>query len=108
MSNFADVLGNLEGGLAFEKINDQLAELVLAVTQHRKPGEITVSLKVAPNGDTAVSIVAAVKAKIPEGAHGVTVFFADDGGNLLRRDPRQAELPLREVTEPRPDHLRHA
>jgi len=108
MSNFADVLGSVEGGIAFNQVNDQLQELVLAVTQHRKPGEITVTLKVNPNGETAVSVTAAIKAKIPEAAKGVTIFFADGGGNLLRRNPNQPELPLRDVTEATTGNLRTA
>ncbi len=107
MSNFADVLGNLEGGVTFNQINDQLQELVLAVTQHRKAGEMTVTLKVAPNGETAVSVIAAFKAKVPEASRGTSVFFVDGGGNLLRRDPRQPELPLREVVDT-PANLKHA
>ena len=99
MSNFADVLGGLEGGIALLQLNDQLQELVQAGTKHRKAGEIALTLKVSPNGETAVSVAAAVKAKIPEGARGVTVFFADASGNLLRRNPNQPELPLREVAE---------
>lgn len=77
--------------------------MVLAVTRHRKVGEITVTIKVSPNGDNAVSVVAAVKSKVPESARGVTVFFADGGGTLLRRNPNQPELPLREVTEVTPN-----
>lgn len=99
MSNFSDVLGSVEGGVVFNQLNEQLQDLVVAVTERRKPGEITVTLKVSPNGERAVSVTAALKSKVPEAAKGVTIFYADGGGNLLRRDPRQAELPLREVTE---------
>jgi hypothetical protein len=102
MSNFSDVLGSVEGGTVFNQINDELQDLVVAVTEHRKAGEITVTLKVSPNGERAVSVTAAFKSKQPQPAKGVTIFYADGGGNLLRKDPRQPELPLREVVdEPR-------
>ena len=100
MSNYADVLGSLEGGKTLDQINDELADIVGAVTAHRKVGEITVTLKISPNGDNAVSVVAAVKSKVPESAKGVTVFFSDEHGTLLRRNPNQPELPLRQVAEP--------
>lgn len=99
MSTFTDVVGGLEGGRAFEQLNDALAEVVQAVLHHRKIGEITLSVKVSPNGESAVSIVPTIKIKAPEGARAVTTFFADEHGNLLRRDPRQRELPLREVAD---------
>jgi hypothetical protein len=100
MSNFADVLGSVEGGVAFNEINEALQDLVVAVQQTGKTGEITVTLKISPNGGHAVSVAAAHKVKEPKPAKAITVFYADGGGNLLRRDPRQPELPLREVAEP--------
>jgi hypothetical protein len=100
MSNFADVLGSIEGGILFNQLNEQLQDLVVAVTDHRKAGEITLTLKILPNGDRAVSVTGAIKSKVPEAAKGMTIFYADGGGNLLRRDPRQQELALREVDEP--------
>lgn len=108
MTNFSDVLGSLEGGITFNQVNDKLAELVQAVMHNRKAGEVHVSLKVTPNGEKAVSVVATIKAKIPEGARGVTTFYATHDGTLLRRDPNQPELPLREVPETRSQTLRKA
>lgn len=108
MSTFADVLGHLEGGVAFDELNDNLTEVVNGVMLHRKVGEITLGLKIKPNGERAVSVEAAIKTKAPRAARGVTTFFADQGGNLLRRDPRQQELPLREAAPARPETLKTA
>lgn len=108
MSTFTDIIGSLEGGRAFDQLNDSLAEVVQAVIAQRKPGEITLSVKVNPNGETAVSIVPVIKVKVPEAARAVTTFFADEHGNLLRRDPRQRELPLREIADPTTGELRSA
>lgn len=108
MSNYADVLGSLEGGKTLDQINDTLADMVSAVTMHRKVGELQVTIKITPNGDNAVSVVAAVKAKVPEAAKGMTVFFSDEHGTLLRRNPNQPELPLRQVSEPERTNLKQA
>lgn len=108
MSTFSDIVGSLEGGRAFEQLNDSLIEVVTAVLAHRKVGEITLTVKVSPNGETAVSVVPTIKVKVPEAARAVTTFFADEHGNLLRRDPRQRELPLREVADPTTGELRTA
>lgn len=108
MSTFSDVLGNLEGGIVFEQLNDDLAEVVQAVLKHRKEGEMTVAIKVKPNGEHAVTVTAGIKTKAPQAAKAVTTFFADEHGNLLRRDPRQQELPLRTVADDKPAALRNA
>lgn len=108
MTTFADVLGHLEGGVAFEEINDSLNEVVHGVITHRKTGEITLTLKIMPNGERAVSVVAALKATPPKPPRGTTTFFADQAGNLLRRDPRQMEMPLRDATPARPEAFKTA
>lgn len=108
MSTFTDIIGSLEGGRAFEQLNDSLIEVVQAVVAHRKAGEIILSVKVNPNGESAVSVVPTIKVKVPEATRAVTTFFADDHGNLLRRDPRQRELPLREVADKETGELRSA
>ena len=99
MSTFTDVIGALENGRAFDDLNEQLGEVVNAVREHRKPGEITLTLKITPNGEHAVSVMSNIKSRAPEAARGVTTFYADAAGNLLRNDPRQPKLPFREVAD---------
>lgn len=106
MNSLTDVIGNLEGGRTLERLNDKLVDVVTAVLQHRKEGEISISLKIKPNGETAVSVTTTVKVKTPEAATAVTTFFADEHGNLLRRDPRQRTLPFREVADAETGELR--
>ena len=99
MSTFSDVLGALNGGVTHQKLNDHLAELVDAVRLTGKAGAISVTLKISPNGSLGVTITDEIKLKKPELPRGASVFFTDEHGNLLRRDPRQTEM-FREVVNP--------
>lgn len=86
------------GGLHGE-LSDRLQEVVAAVAEHQKPGSLTLTLKIKPaeKGIGQYVVTDEIRAKAPEGARGASLFFADDHGNLSRDDPRQPELPLREV-----------
>jgi hypothetical protein len=91
------------GGLHGE-LTDALAELVLAVAEHRKKGVLQLQVLVTPNSDgVTVTVADKIKLTLPEGERGAAIFFADEYGNLSRHNPRQAELPLREVGEKKAD-----
>lgn len=88
------------GGLHGE-LSDAFAELVRSVDEHRKAGSIVLTIKVAPNNDgQTVTVTDKLKVTAPEGDRGAAIFFVDGDGNLSRRNPRQTELPLREVSRP--------
>jgi hypothetical protein len=88
------------GGLHGE-LSDGLAELVAAAREHDKSGTLTLTVKVAPNKDgLTVTVTDDVKVKAPEADRGAALYFADERGNLSRRNPQQMELPLREVPAP--------
>lgn len=97
MAGFADVLRELSAGTTYDELGGKLNEVVEAVMKTRKVGELSLKLKVRINGEVGVAIEDEIKAKIPEPSRGTTMFFADEEGNLLRRDPRQGELALRAV-----------
>lgn len=96
---FADVLRELAGGASYDALGDKLTEIVQAVMEHRKSGELSIKLKVKPNGESSVIITDEIKCKVPEGTRGETLFFATSAGTLVRDDPRQEKLPLRAVPQ---------
>ena len=99
----ADVIKELSSGQVYDDLTTKLGEIVTAVLETRKQGELSVKLTVKPNGDGSVRVNADVKQKVPEPARGETLFFATSSGSLIRNDPRQAEFALRDVKEdPRP------
>jgi hypothetical protein len=98
MSTFSDVIGKLNNGVTHATLTERLKELSHAVLFTRKTGEITLKLKVSPNGELGVTITDDVKVKMPELTRGASVFFVDNEGSLLQRNPNQAEL-FREVVK---------
>lgn len=96
MTTFGQIIGSLRGGAAQDELNDKVQEVVEAAKEHRRAGSISLTLKISPNGDT-VLVKDEIKAKVPEADRPSTMFFTDEHGNLLRRNPNQPEFDLREV-----------
>ncbi|GHA15344.1 hypothetical protein GCM10007989_07640 [Devosia pacifica] len=94
---FADVLRELSGGTIYEDLGTQLGEVVTGVLETGKVGELSLKLSIKPNGEGSVQVIPDIKQKVPKQAVGSTLFFATSSGSLLRNDPRQTEMPLREV-----------
>lgn len=91
------MLQQLNSGQVYQDLGDKLTELVLAVQETRKVGELNLQLKIKPNGEYGVMIADTVKYKVPERPRGETLFFVNSAGNLMRNDPRQEQLPLRRI-----------
>lgn len=99
---FADVVRELAAGQTYNELTDVLGQIVAGVIKQRRPGSLTLKLKIMPNGENSVRITDAVDAKIPASPRSDTVFFAEAGA-LVREDPRQAKMELRSVeTERKP------
>lgn len=94
MRPFTDVLRDIRKGRVVEAASDELAEVVKAVLDTAKPGELTLKLKVSPQGkgDNAVIVSAEVKSKRPVAKLPDALFFADLDGDLLREDPTQQRI----------------
>jgi hypothetical protein len=97
LSSFSEVLQQLGGGQVYQDLGDKLTEAVQAVQETRKIGEVTLRLKIKPNGEYGVMIADEVKVKVPERPRGETLFFVNAAGHLMRNDPRQEQLPLRRI-----------
>ncbi len=96
MRLFTDVIGDLESGRVAEDLTAALHEVVMAVQATGRAGKLTLTLSIRPNGDDSVFITPSVKPAAPEPARAVTTFYLTAGG-ITRRDPRQGEIPFREV-----------
>lgn len=102
---FASVLQELAKGQVHSDASEALRELTTAVAEHGKKGTITVVIEVAPlpKGDGNTLIVSAsVTSKPPRGETRPSVFYLDDDGNLVRDDPRQLKLDIRDAAEDQP------
>ena len=95
---FAAFLQEQRRGALHGELSDSLQALVQAVAEHGKGGSLTLTIGIKPNADGVTMTVSdKVAVKAPEPERGAAIFFADDAGNLVRHDPRQLEIPVREV-----------
>ncbi len=92
MTNFVETLALIRDGQLVIQATDELQDVITAVVEHGKKGSLTLKLMIEPNGDNAVTITSEVKATVPKPGVGKAIFFADQGGNLSRRDPRQRDI----------------
>lgn len=97
---FTDVLGEIEGGQFLRDITEAIYNVSFAVRETRKAGEIKLVLKLTPTGKGSVEIAATYDTKEPEHDRPSTTFFMTPDGTLMRNDPNQPRLPLREVETP--------
>ena len=97
--NFIALLQGKTGGVMLHDLDEQLAALVRSVQMTRKGGTLTYKVKISPNAKAGVKIDDELSIKEPKAEAGVSFFFADEHGTLLRNDPRQATLPLRSVDD---------
>jgi hypothetical protein len=100
--NFVDIIGDLDDGRVVEEMTHQLREVVRAVRTSQKKGSVTLKIDIELDGRQFV-VNASVKPTIPTPAAGMTIFFANDDGELRKDDPKQ--IPLKNLDR-KPEPLR--
>jgi hypothetical protein len=98
----AFMLNQLRSGKFMEEGSEKLNELINAVRDTNQSGEITVKIKVRPDGQDTGRYFMSGKCDIkkPILKHSETLLFGTPEGNLSRIDPAQGSLDLREVSQP--------
>lgn len=95
---FLDILREHRSGITHDLLSDKLQELVAAVTQEGKGGTLTLKIGVKPMGKgDGLEVTAAIELKGPKETPGAAIFFPTPENNLVRVDPRQQAMDLREV-----------
>ncbi len=94
MRPFTDVLRDIRRGRVVNHLTDELARVIQGVLDTDKPGALTLTLTIKPQGkgDNAVVMTAKTTAKVPQPALPDALFFADLDGGLHRDDPTQQRL----------------
>lgn len=92
-----DLLREHRSGLTHEELTQAMQQLVAAVVEERRPGTLTLKITVKPQGDGTVMVSDDVACKPPKATKGGSLFFVTPENNLARQDPRQQEIPLREI-----------
>lgn len=95
---FNDFLREHRGGVSHDELSDALQELVAGVVAEGKGGTLTFKISVKPAGKTGgLEVTDEIKVSPPKETKSATIFFASPENNLVRQDPRQASLELREI-----------
>jgi len=93
-----DFLREHRTGITHDTLSDALQELVAAVAQEGKAGYLTLKIGIKPRGkDDGLDVSAEIACKPPKETPGSSVFFVTPENNLVREDPRQRNMDLREV-----------
>lgn len=107
---FADILLALNRGKTHAELSTGIQQLVAAVEDTQKKGSISLTIQVSPaKVEGCLEVTEIVTVKSPSHNRAASLFYADDDHNLVREDPRQMQLPLRDVTaDPSDRPLREA
>lgn len=94
MRPITDVLRDIRRGAVVDSASEALAEVVKAVLDTDKPGELTLKIKIKPRGkgDNVLLISVDLNAKRPQADLPDAFFYADLDGDLLREDPTQVRM----------------
>lgn len=106
MSNrsIVDFLREHRHGATHDELSDKLRDLVAAVNDTGKGGTLTFAIHIKPSERGGALIVTDdVKLSAPKPERSSSIFYASPENHLVRVDPRQQTLELREIAavEPR-------
>lgn len=96
----------IDGGDFVAEIDEKLHELNVACLTFNKKGEMKVSIKLDPAGQSQIEIDTDVTIKAPKEKKHPTLLYISTQGQLLSRHPDQMELNLRTVAKPESRPLR--
>lgn len=98
MKPFTDTLREIGGGKFAEELNQEFQKLVLAVKDVGRSGSLSVTIKLKPNRGGAFEIEHDYNVKSPQFERPTDIMFVTSDGALVRNNPAQGTLPLRDVT----------
>lgn len=102
---FDQIIRDINGGRLVAELTDELTEVISAVRRSGKSGEIRLTLKLKPRGESnqQIEIIPVVKGTKPEASRPISIFFVNADNGLQRDDPTQYSLPgLQAATEIEP------
>lgn len=87
---FRDFLGEHARGKTHDRLSDALQELVQAVADTGKKGEMTIKVVMKPAGEQgAFSVTVDPVLKLPKDAAAESLFFVTPDNNLTKQSPQQ-------------------
>lgn len=96
---FTDLFREHRHGSTLDEASDMLQALVAAVVDEGKAGKMTIAIGVKPMGKgDGYEVSMELKSVPPKATPGTSIFFVTPDNNLVRQDPRQQSMELREIT----------
>lgn len=100
---FVSTMSVIKNGQTLARLEDYMREVTKAVQDTQRAGSVTLNISIEPNGlgvgeQPLYKITATPSRKVPEHPEKGQSFFADEEGNLTRRNPQQAEMKLSVVS----------
>lgn len=89
----------MNNGIVINDLDDALRSATKSAADAGAKAKVSLELTVLPNGEGAggtplFKLDAKIKVGLPQPPRLPSVFFADDDGNLTRRNPKQEEMKL--------------
>lgn len=97
---FLNILREHKKGAAISDVSAAIKQVCAAIQTTGKPGKVILEIDLKPVSNGEIGTMAfqhKVKTKLPEAAQPATIFYADEDYGLVRNDPNQATLPLRDA-----------
>lgn len=94
--NILTIVRELDRGRIIPEMNEGMTKIVDAIEAARGAGsgEITLKLKIKSKSEGVYTIIPTLTVKVPEQPRADMITFLDEqSGELMRRDPRQPDLP---------------
>lgn len=89
---FAQWMHEHRGGSFHSELSVKLSEVLSAVVDTQKPGELKITIKIKPSGNQLL-FVDTVSTNVPEHDKELSLFFYDDDtGAVSKDDPRQLRI----------------
>lgn len=92
--SFMRTLQSYRKGEILSELSAALRRVTEAVSNTKKPGSITLTVKITPAGEV-YAFMPEVTVKLPREPKLSAMFYLDYQFNLVREDPNQRVLPLR-------------
>jgi hypothetical protein len=95
---FMDFLREHRHGATHAELSELLQELTAAVVEERKAGSLTLKITLKPlaKGD-GMEVSCDTKLNAPQPVPGVSIFYPTPSNDLVRQDPRQQAMDLKEI-----------
>ena len=94
---FTILLNTHRRGIAGHECSTQLEAAIRAALDTGAKSEVNIKVTILPGMDDQVNITIQPTAKLPQQKLSGAIFWVDEGGKLVTSDPKQKELPIREV-----------